>query len=251
MTTATPARGGEHTLLVPADRLPLNSWAMPRDRAHPAQSRDCYDHLRRLLMLMQVPPGSRMVETEWSKRLGVHRTSLREAMSMLAHEGLLRRGERGGFFVPLYESRDLDEIWAVRSALEVAALRMFAERTDADAEGDASSLDAAIDIMEQMESAGLQVGFLEADRHFHQGLVGLSGNSRLVVLYSRAPLPLMPSPLSDPVARRAVRDAAVRDHREIARLVRERRVDDAIERLETHLHQVHRVPVLAGSGRRA
>jgi DNA-binding GntR family transcriptional regulator len=212
------------------------------EREHPAQSRNCYEQLRRLLIHMQIRPGLRLVEADWAKRLNVHRTSLREAMSMLAHEGLLRRGERGGYFVPVLEQRDLDEVWAVRSIVEAGAIRLLSERPEG--ELDLGRLDQAIDVMEQMANDGYEMGFLEADRRFHEILVDLSGNQRLIELYSHAPLPLMPSRDPEPAARRAACLVTIREHREIARLVRERRVAEAVEKLHEHLHQAHRpIPV--------
>jgi DNA-binding GntR family transcriptional regulator len=209
-----------------------------RDHDHPAQSRDCYEQLRRLLIHMQIRPGSRLVEAEWAKRLNVHRTSLREAMSMLAHEGLLRRGEKGGYFAPTFEQRDLDETWAVRSILEAGAVRLLSTRPEG--EVNLAPLDGAVDAMQQMHDDGYEFGFLEADRRFHQLIVELSGNRRLIELYGRAPLPLTPSPTADAATRHRDRLKTIREHREIARLIREQRAEEAIVRLEEHLHQAHR-----------
>ena len=189
---------------------------------------------------MQIRPGSRLVEADWAKRLKVHRTSLREAMGMLAHEGLLRRGERGGYFAPLYEQRDLDEVWAVRSIIEAGAIRLLAERPEADV--DLTRLDRSIDAMEQMLDSDYELGFLEADRRFHQILVELSGNQRLIELYNRAPLPLTHSALVDADARRQIGRKAIAEHREIARLIRERQPAAAIERMQEHLHQAAHRP---------
>lgn len=215
----------------------LNSRPMKvRDR--PGQSKECYRQLRRLLIHMQIRPGTRLVEADWAKRLNVHRTSLREAMSMLAHEGLLRRGERGGYFAPLLEQADLDEIWAVRAIIEAGAVRLLAQRCPS--ELDLAPLHKAVAAMEQMLADGYELGFLEADRRFHALLVELSGNQRLIELYNRAPLPLMAPPLLDAEARREAMAKTVVEHVEIARLVQEQRTTEAIERLQAHLHQTHR-----------
>jgi len=157
---------------------------------------------------------------------------------MLAHEGLLRRGERGGYFAPLFEQRDLDEIWAVRAILEAGAVRQLSERRPADL--NLKPLENAIDAMEQMLDEGYELGFIEADRRFHSLLVELSGNQRLIELYKRAPLPLMASPLPDPEARHTAMQKTVGEHQEIAKLIREQRTAEAIERLQEHLHQAHR-----------
>src|SRR5690625_1986278 len=87
------------------------------------QAQEGYDQLRRLLMTGQVAPGSRIGEVEWSKRLDVHRPALREAMRVLAHEGLLEVGEKGGFFVPVLDDNDLREILETRAVIEAGAIR--------------------------------------------------------------------------------------------------------------------------------
>lgn len=206
-----------------------------RDEA--AQSQACYQQLRRLLIHMHVRPGLRMVMDEWANRLKVHRTALREAMSLLAHEGLLRRGERGGFFVPSYDQRDLDEIFAARAIIEAGAIRLLGEMPEG--ELDLSQLNAAVAAMERLYEEGYEMGFLEADRRFHSTLVHLTGNRRLIELYERAPLPLFPSPLADPEARRRVRFEALQEQKEIARLLSERHIPEAIDLLHKHLYQVH------------
>ena len=57
---------------------------MPTSPAKPETQRDrAYHQLRRLLILQQVPEGIRLRETEWSQRLGVNRSALREAFVRL------------------------------------------------------------------------------------------------------------------------------------------------------------------------
>jgi DNA-binding GntR family transcriptional regulator len=186
------------------------------------QNQACYEQLRRLLMTQQVRPGIRLAEKEWADRLGVHRAALREAMILLAHEGLLRRGERGGYFTPLLEQRDLDEVMQVRTIVEVGAIRLIGATPPRQEER--KKLIAACDAMQQMLDAGFELGFLEADRRFHTTLVELSGNDRLISTYYRAPLPLMPSRLVDSEARRRAAIQTIAEHREIQRCVCKRRI---------------------------
>ncbi|GMV96871.1 MAG: GntR family transcriptional regulator [Phycisphaerae bacterium] len=205
------------------------------------QSTVAYRQLRRLLMFSQIRPGVRLAEKEWAQRLGVHRSALREAMILLAHEGLLRPGRRGGYFTPLLEQRDLDEVMQVRTIIEVGALRLIGARPPAEEE---SRLTTACDAMQQMLDAGFELGFAEADRRFHTLLVELSHNDRLIAIHDRAPLPLMPSRLADPAARHQAALQTIREHRDIARLTQERRIAEAIETLERHLNTAHQlVPV--------
>ena len=203
------------------------------------QQRMAYEQLRRLLVHSQLPPGTRLKETQWAERLGVCRSALREAMGLLAHEGLLRRGERGGFFVPELKQRDVREILEARSAIETGAVRL-----SADAEPDPEALDRLdelCDQMQQMIERGYVMGVEEADRKFHQALVELCGNTRLIRLYDHAPLPFG---LADLLGVRRRKDAGLRtvsEHRQIAQMIRQGSFSEAIELLETHLARMPRV----------
>ena len=115
---------------------------------HTAQNQAAYDQLRRLLMFRQIRPGIRLAEKEWAQHLGVHRAAVREAMILLEHEGLLRRGERGGYFTPLLEQRDLDEIMQVRTIIEAGAIRLIGARQSTAEEG--TKLSGACGAMQQM-----------------------------------------------------------------------------------------------------
>jgi len=201
------------------------------------QNKIVYEQLRRLLMTGRVRAGIRLVEKEWADRLGVHRTALREAMILLAHEGLLRRGERGGYFTPLLEQRDLDEVMQVRTIIEVGAIRLIGVHPPT--EDEEQRLTEACDAMQHTLDAGLELGFAEADRQFHRMLVKLSGNDRLISIYERAPLPIESSRLVDPEARWRAATQTIAEHREIQARLLNRDIPAAVDLLEKHLHTSH------------
>lgn len=206
------------------------------------QSQTCYKQLRRMVLLGQVPAGERLREVEWAARLGVHRSSLREALSGLAHEGLIRRGERGGFFAPLYEQRDLDEILEVRAILEAGAIRLIAARPPA--EVPLQRLSEVCDMMQQLLDSDLELGFVDADRQFHQILIELSENQKLISIHQRAPLPILFSPLADVERRRKGAIQTIAEHRQITQLLMDRQFDAAVELLHHHLqHATERLLV--------
>jgi len=197
------------------------------------QSQTCYQQLRRMVLLGQIPAGERFREVEWAAKLGVHRSALREALSGLAHEGLIRRGEKGGFFAPLYEQRDLDEVLEVRAILEAGAIRLIAARPPA--EVPFQRLIDACDMMQQLLDSDLELGFAEADRRFHQILIELTDNQKLISIYQRAPLPITPSRLIDAQRRRQGALQTIAEHRQITQLLMDRQSDAAIELLQRHL----------------
>lgn len=204
------------------------------------QAEACYEYLRRHLLHRQLPAGSRLVEEKWASIIGVNRSAVREALHLLAHEGLLKPGPRGGFFVPQLDRQAIDEVLEVRLALEVGALKMFQLRKDL-IEPDFSRLRETCDVMQRMLNSGFEYGFVEADVHFHELIVELSHNPRMIRVYRQAALPISPLPEVDESTRRANMAATVADHVKLCDLLESGNVPEAISLLERHLMVSHQL----------
>lgn len=204
--------------------------------AKSARSRDtqrAYEGLRRLLIQEQIPVGKRLGEVEWSSRLGTSRPAIREALALLAHEELLSRGDRGGFFVAKYSEDDLRKILQARIVLETGAIRLMAGL-----EIDSKKLDQMAEYCRTMEyllDQEVLLGYGEVDRKFHMALVELACNEWLVKMYRRTPASHFVFPEADSAAIREMGLAAIREHREIHKAISERRTEDAAAALEKHL----------------
>src|SRR5690242_7230247 len=86
------------------------------------------DLLRREIVEMRLQPGQRLVERELIQRLGVSRTTIREAIRELAAEGLVTSIPQKGSIVAVPSRKEAAEVYEVRALLEAAAARQFAER---------------------------------------------------------------------------------------------------------------------------
>lgn len=207
----------------------------------------CYEALRWQLIHGQLAPGSRFIEEKWAAQMGVSRSMLREAMTMLAHEGLLTRGRKGGFFVPAVTQQLIDEILEVRRAIEVGALQIV-EGLGTVSAAHLKKLRRSCEVMRQLMDDGYEYGFVEADRKFHETLVAMAGNARLMRIYRQAALPMLPLAEPQPEARLANMRRTLADHEEITQRLSEGRVTDAVELLRQHLmvgyHRAdtHRLP---------
>ena len=202
------------------------------------QSATAYKHLRRLLLYGQAPAGKRLTEAPWAEELGVTRGALREAMSMLAHEGLLTRGAKGGFFVPVLTQKDINSILEVRLAFEVAALKLVTLRNGCP-RSSLVSMRKACDTMEQLMNDGYAMGFVEVDYRFHLLLVEASGNERLMQVYNQAPLPLVGWQKSNLETTRAAEEKTILEHRKLCDLIEAKHMDKAAALLERHLLSKH------------
>lgn len=153
---------------------------------------------------------------------------------MLAHEGLLETGPKGGFFVPTPNQQVMDEILEVRLAIEVGALQVLEHRGAVPAEG-LGQLQQICELMHQLLESGFEYGFTEADHRFHEVLVDMAGNSRLSRVYMHAPLPITPLPETDEAGRRENMMKTLADHRELYSLLESGKIQGAIELLRRHL----------------
>jgi len=149
-----------------------------------------YERLRRILILQQVPEGVRLRESEWTKRLNVNRSALREAFARLEAEGLIETGDKTGYFVPVLVMEDMMEVVVVRIALEGAAIELICE-AGLNTPEHLRSLQDACYLMERLINEDYHLSVAETDRRFHAALIQASGNKRLSIAYQHAPLPIV------------------------------------------------------------
>ena len=79
------------------------------------------ERLRELIVESTLEPGARVPERELCERFAVSRTPLREALKVLASEGLLELQPHRGARVTRLTAADLDEMFPVMGALEALA----------------------------------------------------------------------------------------------------------------------------------
>jgi len=108
-------------------------------------------------------PGERLVEEQLTRRFGISRAPLREALRLLAQRGLVEHLPRRGVRVAILSDADIRELYAVRDVLERHAVE--ATPPDADLSGIASAMKAT------------------AHREFHVAVVALAGNRQLTSVY--------------------------------------------------------------------
>jgi len=133
--------------------------------------------VRAQIMSGELAPGEVQSIQSVAGVLGVSITPVREAVMDLAHLGMVEIIRNRGFRVPVMTDRDLDEIFKLRTMLEVPAM---AELTELVA---GATLPEFRHIAQQCAD-GARAGdiheFLGKDQEFHLGLLEKLGNRRLV-----------------------------------------------------------------------
>jgi GntR family transcriptional regulator of vanillate catabolism len=83
--------------------------------------------LRELILNGELAAGQRVAEIPISERLGVSRTPVREALTVLAQEGLLDAAGKRGYQVKGFTAKDIEDAVDMRGVLEGTAARLVAE----------------------------------------------------------------------------------------------------------------------------
>jgi DNA-binding GntR family transcriptional regulator len=144
-------------------------------------SEQAYRRLRHAVLVGTFEAGSKLKVDELQSQYGFSSSPLREALSRLAQEGLVRADERRGFRVAPISSEDLNDITHMRLMLDVQALRSAIELGSDAWEG---AIVAAFHRLEKVESR-LCVGSVvldqewsEVHRSFHLSLVAACASER-------------------------------------------------------------------------
>lgn len=204
------------------------------------------DRIRDAIFSGHFPPGSALREVDLAASLGVSRGSVREGLSLLAREGLIRTAWHRGTRVLDVTPADVEEVYALRAVLD--RLAALTARTNADA-GRADRLDATVDAMAsalEAEAGGPRLVAL--DMAFHDAVYAAAGNSRLTQAWEavRSQIHLFQ-------LRRAAlslahyRARVVPEHRELAALIRDGDPETLARIAEEHVHSARR-GLLAASG---
>ncbi len=134
------------------------------------------DLLSKSIAKGDVPPGTRLVEIELAKQLGVSRGPIREALRMLEAKGLVTSTPGRGSFVAQISERDIWEIYSLRGVLEEEAIRLAARRgSDEAIQNLESTLKAMFDAANEENHASV----MDLDLQFHRQIWEMADHRRL------------------------------------------------------------------------
>jgi DNA-binding GntR family transcriptional regulator len=142
-------------------------------------SKIAYDAIRNSILSGQWKIGEIYNEKSIAADLGVSRTPAREALLELASQGFVVFLPRRGLMVNRFSRRDVDEIFELRKAIELAAVERAAK-----ASPPFDLLEIEESILQQRKAAKQKEydAFLEADRLFHTRFSELTNNRRLIAI---------------------------------------------------------------------
>src|SRR5262245_29072886 len=192
--------------------------------------KEAYAALKRAITAMDIYGHAheiRLDERRLSEGLGVSRTPIREAMTLLEQEGFVRTRPRRGIFVVRKTKREIVEMITVMAALESMAARLAAERA-ADAEiAHLRRLMAEFRTGAPQDKVGGErlAEYSDANIAFHQAIIKMSGCALLAEMTENLFIHM-----------RAIRKITIhQDNRAARSVVDHLRIIEALERRDLEL----------------
>ena len=139
-----------------------------------------YAALKRAIIEMDIygqPDPIRLDERQLSQKLGVSRTPIREALTLLEQEGFVRAVPRRGIYVVRKSKKEICEMIVAWAALESMAAELAAARAPAD------EIDALAGLFQNLKDApppDQMNGYSDINMAFHKAIIKLGGCDLLV-----------------------------------------------------------------------
>ncbi|MFG1624039.1 GntR family transcriptional regulator [Kribbella sp. NPDC049227] len=153
--------------------------AAPGVEKIPAAER-VYAYVKAAILDRVYPGGELLTEGELATAVGVSRTPVREALLRLEESGLVKLYPKKGALVQPVLPQEIDDVLEARELLEThAAAKVWPRRKQL-----VETLTQRVDEMREHRRSGDAKSFLEADRAFHEAIVGAAGNQILAKLYN-------------------------------------------------------------------
>jgi DNA-binding GntR family transcriptional regulator len=129
------------------------------------------EQLRQRIFQRELEPGSWIDELKIAEQMGISRTPLREAIKVLAAEGLVTMKVRRGAYVTEMSDKDLRDVYHLLALLESDAAAVVAERATV------QQLQALQTLHEELErSVHDRDQFFAVNERFHMQLLALADN---------------------------------------------------------------------------
>ena len=200
---------------------------IPRKALH----EEAVHRLRDLIVQGELAPGARLNERVLCEKLGISRTPLREAIKLLAAEGLVDLLPNRGALVAALDTGRLAETLQVMGALEGLAGELACRHAS---EARIADIRRLHEKMLAMHERGDLAGYFRHNQAIHQSIVEASGNPVLANLYRQLNTSARRARYMANLSRERW-DAAVREHEAILTALEARDVRTLKRLLRDHL----------------
>jgi DNA-binding GntR family transcriptional regulator len=190
-----------------------------------------YQQIKQMMLHYEIIPGQRLTFTDLADKLGVSRTPVNNALTLLAKEGYLDFSPNQGYTVHQLTREEADALYEIREILEIGAVdKAVVNATPAKLK----ELERRQNIFKQAVDKKVGRGRFTIDQEFHAYIVEMSGNQYLAEyfreVYQRIFLRHRTSPLRGD---RAI--TAPNEHQDVIEAFRQGDAEKAKTSLKNHI----------------
>jgi len=138
------------------------------------------ERVRQLIVESKIQPGERVPELQISQDLGVSRTPIREALKVLASEGLVELLPLRGAIVKKFSTKDAADMLEVMSLIETFAAQKACK-------ADQTEIDHILSLHEKMKllyEKGKRPAYFDLNQKIHDGIVSMANNETLSLVHA-------------------------------------------------------------------
>ena len=189
------------------------------------------DVVRERILKGEYEIGEKIKENQIASELKVSRTPIREAFKLLENEGLIDYIPNRGCFAKGFTKQDVDDIYAVREALEELAVRWAVERITPE---EINALEEQVDLREFYSKKKDKKKVLELNASFHD-VIYAAARSRFLAQVLRSYKEYIEKTRKSIFYEQSYLESILREHRAIFEAIRERDSEKAVDAIAKHL----------------
>lgn len=207
------------------------SSAPPRVVRHERLGEQAYRIIRDAIVTGVLTPGEAVTELGLGERMGISRSPVREALTMLKAEGLVEMSQRGQLQVIRPRWEDFVEYLMCRKPLEELAASLAARRAEREA---IAGMQDAIDAARACAAANDAPGLLRANTTFHETMRNAAGNRPLRQVLESLHGPLLV--FRSAILRYSAEELPIlQEHQDVLDAIAARDEAEAAERMRRHM----------------
>lgn len=197
-----------------------------------ALSRTIAEKILDQILIGELKPGDKLVESAYADLFQTSRSPVREAIYLLATEGLIERVPRKGAFIRGYSISEIQDLLDVRNNIEILAAKKIT-----DPQNNKILLHEIKNILKKMEKSNNQIEYTHLNYAFHFTLIKFSESKIFEDIYSKIALPLLRIQgihfnIDETI------EKSKREHRKIYEFLTENKMDELVSLLRKHTEDV-------------
>lgn len=196
-----------------------------------------YSELKKMIIFHEIEPGERIIDKHLAEDMGVSRSLVRQAFTILEKEELIDSFPRSGFYVKEISIKEIEEIYDIRKVLEKAATEMAVDNIP---EKEIKQVNKIFErAKDDLDQDNVRM-FVKADTELHKMIISNCGNNRLIKLINNYNDRFVYYRIVDLSRVKRAKNAYF-EHLEIFEAVKNRDVEKAVELMAKHVEHAKKI----------